>query len=271
MNTIKKSRLWLLAIVPAGLLISVALWHSQAGSVKAIDCSGDWYNSTDRATLNACGSAQNAQKVMEEQTAIAQKEQEPYYQTIPDLSPVVLLPEPDDAKTIQQFPLHQSTNDPNLVQALPHYLDGATSYWQIGSIPNSDYTDWSGAMVATYPGNGAGDTYLYTNEGNPILDVFGYDGTDAGAAKYSPNWTCPKAIGKIDITDIVVKTGATGMGADPPNFSGLNYIVYFTNDGAYGGTVTGNFDMTTGTWTFDPPTSPRYMVTTPIPTSTSTP
>ncbi|MBF6613502.1 MAG: hypothetical protein IVW55_10280 [Chloroflexi bacterium] len=68
-------------------------------------------------------------------------------------------------------------------------------------------------------------------------------------------------MGKIHITNVARKDGTSGIGADPPNFAGLNYIVYFTNDGALGGTVSGSFDMTTETWTFVTPTS--QSVTTP--------
>jgi len=104
--------------------------------------------------------------------------------------------------------------------------------------------------IITYAGNGTANTVRYTNDDNPSLAVS--VGDQAASKTYDRTWVCPKAIGGIHITEIKQKDGAPGIGADPPNFLGLNFVVYFTNGGVTGSTVSGSFDMTTERWTFGP-------------------
>ncbi|MDQ5825760.1 MAG: hypothetical protein M3441_16320 [Chloroflexota bacterium] len=198
----------------------------------ALNCPSNWYDSQDKALVEACSKLKAAaipqQQAAERATAAAL----PDVQTIPGFQPVTLLPPPDYATEVRELK-HDPYNG-----AWPPGWNKATSVWQDGAVPNNRYTAWSALYVLAFPGDGAQTSSSLVTQ---ILDGVGEDST----VSYARRWVCPQAIDAIYITSIVnPKLNITD--ARTP-FPGLQSIVYFKTDTGQ----TGNFNMATEIWTFD--------------------
>jgi hypothetical protein len=230
--------------------IAGALWLNQQAVADA--CPDQWWNSTDPAVLTSCGEEKARRTDADRDEEYRRKLAELYYQTIPGSFPAVLLPQPEDTKLIQQIPLDSPV--PQERQARPVHWIGATSLWQAGSVPNATYTSWDGLHVITHAGNGAqyprrGAPGYWINNENPTLSTYVANGDEFQRTRYSLRWTSPRPLGSIYITNIVSGGNTLGIGADPPNFVGLNYTVYFNSPMM---NISGSFNMATQVWTFTP-------------------
>ncbi|HKP54883.1 MAG TPA: hypothetical protein VJ183_19785 [Chloroflexia bacterium] len=239
---------WSLGFVIAVLAISIAgiIWYNQRASADV--CPDGWWTSTDSTVVQDCADEKAKASDIETEEEYRLKAEEPYYQTIPGSHPVVLLPQPEDTKLIEEVPL--VSPDPEMRQAGPVQWIGATSLWLAGSVPNADYTSWDGLYVITHAGNGAqydqrGAPGYWVNYENPTLSTYVGNGNASQRALYSYRWVCPRPVGSLTITNIVPGT-APGLGAETSNFPGLNYKVHFITPTG----LTGQFDMTTQTWVF---------------------
>jgi len=206
------------------------------------NCPRDWSQSPDAVVRDTCARVKGTAVVQQQAAERATMQAQPYVQTIPNFTPVVQLPVPDYAKLVieRKFDPYKG--------AWPFQWQGATSVWQVGGVPNADYTSWSELYLVAYQGNGAHSTRAYagnndiaiTNE-NPRL-VTMVDGP-----QYNKKWVCPRPVAEIYITKISVPELNIPNAQTP--FPGLRGIVYFTTrDG-----LTGHFDLAQETWTFDQP------------------
>jgi hypothetical protein len=135
----------------------------------------------------------------------------------------------------------------------PFQWIGATSVWQIGGVPNNNYTAWGPLYLVAYQGNGVHSTDAYggnkaeaVTDQNPTLATMTFDDPGDGASiKYSKKWVFPEAVGEIYITGASIPSfGIT----DPTTpFPGLQGTISFKiKDGQ-----TGQFDLAKETWSFD--------------------
>lgn len=243
-----QKRIWLLAL---GFLVTITaitalavLWTAHASKATGVDCSGAWYDSPDPVVKETC-SREKAATTLSQADEVATAAAQPYYQTIPGFVPQVILPVPPDAKVV--FERKQDPyNGPG-----PSGWKGATSTWRDGAVPSADYTSWDELYIIARPGSSAqllpaiGDTA--STKANPTLETdvaasLG-DGTDV---KYRKRWGCPQDVGALYITNIT-NPELNIPDANTP-YPGLQSVVYFkTKTGQ-----TGNFNMATETWTFDP-------------------
>lgn len=246
---IRNRRVLAFFIVLMTTSVASTFWYNQQ-AVAGV-CPDGWWRSADRAVLELCGDEKAKRTDAEKEEELKRKLAEPYYQTIPGSHPVVVLPQPEDTKVIEEIAIDNP--DPYQRQARPVNLIGATSLWQAGSVPNAAYTSWEELYVVSHAGNGArydqrGAPGYWVNNENPTLSIYVEDGDAYQRGKYVFSWVCPKSVGSINITKIVAGSGsARGIGADGTKFAGLNYKVYFTTSAG----PTGYFDMATQTWTFD--------------------
>ncbi len=205
------------------------------------NCPCDWAQSSDPAVRDTCARVKGTAVVQQHAAEVATKQAQPYIQTIPNFTPVVQLPVPNYAKTIVELKYDPYKGAP------PFAWLGATSVWQVGGVPNADYTSWSELYVLAFQGNGAHSTHGYagnvTTDQNPSLVTM--------ADGYDKKWVCPRPVAEIYITKIMVPELNIPNAQTP--FPGLRGIVYFTTrDGQ-----TGHFDLAQETWTFDsPPPTP---------------
>jgi hypothetical protein len=162
------------------------------------------------------------------------------------------LPEQDDFKVVCSIPY---TAD---MGAITFQLSGLTTRWRDGAVPSDDYVWWTELYVVTRPGNGA--SYTLTGTGGANMDgqvittdagtnpsvetMVGVTGDEGN--KYQKVWTDPQPDGALYITN-VINPDYTNTDPNIP-YPGLRSVVYFTTKLGQ----TGHFDMSTGTWTFDP-------------------
>jgi hypothetical protein len=106
-------------------------------------------------------------------------------------------------------------------------------------VPNGRYTAWSALYVLAFPDDGANASSSLVTQ---ILDGGGED----GSINYAKRWVCPQPIGAIYITSIVNPELNITDASTP--YPGLQSVVYFKTETGQ----TGNFNMATETWTFDP-------------------
>jgi hypothetical protein len=137
--------------------------------------------------------------------------------------------------------------------AWPFQWIGATSVWEIGAIPNNDYTAWGPLYLVAYQGNGVhsadaygGNTDVATSDENPTLKTMTFDDLGDGAGRrYSKTWVFPKAVGEIYITNASISSFDI---TDPKTpFPGLQGTISFkTKDGQ-----TGQFDLAKEFWSLN--------------------
>ncbi len=211
------------------------------------NCPRDWSQSPDRAVLDACARKKGTATVQQQAAELATQQSQPYIQTIPNFTPVVQLPVPDYAKIVTERKFDPYNG------AWPFQWQGATSVWQVGGVPNKDYTSWGDLYLVAYQGNGAHSARAYaggkdiatTNE-NPSLVTMG-GGDEDSAWKYNKKWLCPRPVAELYITSISVPELNIPNAQTP--FPGLRGIVAFTTrDGQKG-----HFDLAQESWTFDSP------------------
>jgi hypothetical protein len=211
-----------------------------------VTCPSDWYNSKDKALVEACSKLKEITSAQQRVDELATMTAQPYYQTIPGFVPQVLLPPPDYVKDI-----HEMKHDP-YAGAWPQDWRGATSVWRDGAVPNVGYTEWSELYVIARPGNGAQSTQPPTGDAattntNPTLETSGFSSVSNGTdVNYGKRWICPQAVGAIYITNIVNPELNIPNASTP--YPGLQSVVYFKTETGQ----TGNFNMATEAWTFDP-------------------
>ena len=192
---------------------------------------------------------------MKERAAeIATMEAQPYYQTMPNFTPQTLLPPPDFAKVVRELPW-----DP-YKGARPVQWQGATSVWEMGSVPNNDYTSWVGLYVVTRPSSDAqsaqqnGDKSATTNttNTNPTLETMLLEGLNSALdARYTRKWVFPQAAKELYITGIT-KPDVNIPNAKTP-YPGLQGVISFKTDSGQ----TGKFDLEHENWILDaPPAAP---------------
>lgn len=213
------------------------------------DCPAGWDKSTNASVRDTC-EKRKADSAKQQQAAdIATMQAQPYVQTMPNFTPVTLLPVPDEAKTLKELKF-----DPD-GGPWPFQWIGATSVWRIGSVANAGYTSWDELYLVAYQGNGvhASDAYdgsrdIATSDANPVLATMVFSSVaDVGEANYNKRWTFPKAVSEVYITS-VTRPDLNITDASTP-FPSLQGTIYFkTKDGQ-----TGKFDMATEVWTFDTP------------------
>lgn len=197
------------------------------------NCPPNWDKSDDRAVRDICAKLKADNYMKQRASEIATAEARPSVQTLSYITPGVQLPPPDYAKIIRELPY-----DPYKGARPPHWRS-ATSVWQVGALPNRDYTSWSAMYIVSRPGNSA------TKSTNPTLETEGL--TDGLDPKYNKQWVCPQAVGEIYITNIT-KPDLNITDAKTP-FPALQGVVYFKTKAGQ----TGSFNLATETWTFDTP------------------
>ncbi len=213
------------------------------------NCPSNWSDSKDPVIRDTCARLKGVISQQQRAAEIATMQAQPHVQTGPTPAFPTLLPPPDYAKVVQEL-LFNPYNG-----AWPFQWEGATSVWQIGAIPNSDYTAWGPLYLVAYQGNGvhsskayAGNKVEATSNQNPILQTMIFDSPGDGAStRYSKKWVFPQAVGDIYITNANIPT--LNITDVKTTFPGLQGIVTFkTKDGQ-----TGKFDLAKETWTFDSP------------------
>lgn len=195
------------------------------------NCPPNWDKSSDRAVRDACAKLKADNYGRQRASEIATAEARPSVQILSNIVPGVQLPPPDYAKIVSE-----RTFDP-YDGARPPQWNTATSVWQVGALPNRNYTSWSAMYIVSRPGNSA------TKSTNPTLETEGL--TDGLDPKYNKTWVCPQAVGELHITN-VTKPDLNITSANTP-FPGLQGVVYFKTKAGQ----TGKFDLATETWTFD--------------------
>lgn len=216
------------------------------------NCPPNWYESNDQAVLDTC--AKLKETISKEQRAqeIATMQAQPSVQTIPNFTPVPLLPPPDYANVVRELPW-----DP-YKGARPVQWRDATSVWQVGAVPNSDYTSWVPLYVVSRPGsNGqpaqsqqAADSSATatTSNANPTLEIMLLEGLGGSVdAKYNKRWVFPQAAGEIYITSVTRPTLNIPDKGTP--FPGLQGVISFKTKGGQ----TGKFDLAREAWILDTP------------------
>lgn len=230
--------------IVAAIAISPQAPTTQAGTVN---CPADWYLSKDPVLRDTCSRLKETTSQQQRAQELATAAAQPRVQTIPGFQPVTLLPVPDYAKVVTELKFDPYNG------AWPPIWDTTTSVWKDGAVPTSDYTMWDEVFVVSRPGSATQSTpppagSSATTNTNPTLEteVFGSmgDGTDR---EYQKRWTCPQAAGAIYITSII--NPALNITDAKTPYPGLRSVVYFKTEAGQ----TGNFDMATETWTFDPP------------------
>lgn len=210
------------------------------------DCPSNWADSKDRTVRDTCAKLKDVTSQQQRAAEIATMQAQPHVQTGLNPVPPTLLPPPDYAKVVQELK-YDPYNGP-----WPFQWQGATSVWQIGAVPNNDYTAWGPLYLVAYQGNNvhssrayAGDRAEATSNQNPTLQTMIFDSPGDGAnAKYSKKWVFPQAVGEIYITNASIP--ALNIADSKAPFLGLQGTISFqTKDGQ-----TGKFDLAKGTWTF---------------------
>jgi hypothetical protein len=252
MNDKTFSRRRLLIVVALSALFAISVmaiaWYTSPIHADVVDCSGDWYNSTDSAVVDACGKQKADAGATQMAADMATMTSQPWVLADTTYTVGPVLPEPDGQKVVMPKPY-----DPENSTA-PEF-SGSTTVWLDGDVPRDDYTVWDELFVLTRPGNGASYYSLYPDHAvitvttNPTLEtiVFGSAGgvTDGGEGRFQKVWTDPHADGALYITNI---TNPAYTNTDPAvPYPDLQSVVYFTTKLGQ----TGHFDMATATWTFD--------------------
>ncbi len=232
---------WLPALAALALIAGIAIiattWRARPTGADGVNCSGNWWESTDPAVISICSDqkASANQPVLEMATLTAQ----PYYDTMPNYTPVPELPEATYDKEVREMVF--DLNDPGRGPT-PREWRGATSIWRDGAVPRADYMLWSDLYVVSRP-HGMGPISSI----NPTLETMIPDG-DSELSIYVRQWTCPQSVGALHITSI---TNPDYANTDPHvAYPGLRSVVYFTTDSS--SWPTGSFNMATQTWTLDP-------------------
>ena len=213
------------------------------------DCPANWADIQDRATRDACAKRKDVVSQQQRASEIATMEAQP--QAPIGATPVAatLLPPPDYARVVEESK-YNPYND-----AWPFQWIGATSVWEIGAIPNNDYTAWGPLYLVAYQGNGVhsadaygGNTDVATSDQNPTLATMTFDDPGDGASvKYSKKWVFPESAGEIYITGASIPNLDVTDPLTP--FPGLRGVISFkTRDGQ-----TGQFDLAKEIWSFDSP------------------
>ena len=219
------------------------------------NCPDNWYASEDRVLRDTCAKLKEINGMKERAAEIATMEAQPFSPTIPNFTPQTLLPPPAFTKEVRQIPFDDPYTGPP-----PFQWKGATSVWQMGGVPNSDYTSWVGLYVVTRPSSGAqsaqqdGDKSATTNttSTNPTLETMLLEGLDGGLdARYTRKWVFPQAAKELYITGIT-KPDVNIPNAKTP-YPGLQGVVSFKTDSG----LTGKFDLEHENWILDaPPATP---------------
>jgi hypothetical protein len=161
----------------------------------------------------------------------------PYSPSIPNFTPVTLLPPPEYVTIIQER-VFDPYKGPRPVE-----WRGATSVWQAGGIPNDDYTSWAALYIWSRPSGTTAPSSLTPTLETELGEPLG-GGLDA---KYYHKWVYPQAVGKLYITNITIPPLDIPDAQTP--FPGLRGTVYFKTEAGQ----TGSFNLATETWTFDQP------------------
>lgn len=256
-------QIWLSAMVLFTTIVVIVaiilIQPTRATGADTVDCSGNWYNSPDTVLKEACSKQKDTNHLTdlasEEATTLAQPRVPSVpnaVQTVADYPSEVMLPMPDYAK-----PVHEYTHNP-YDGPPPSHWKGYTSAWVDSGVPDSGYTYWSKLYVLARSGRqdardidpDAVPTRI-SGESYPRLNTDILDGGGPGMGKYLKGWTCPQPIGDIVITNITNPPINITDASTP--YPGLQSVVYFKAKNGQ----TGNFNMATETWTFDPaPKSP---------------
>lgn len=131
--------------------------------------------------------------------------------SMPTAQAMQVTPLPSD-KEIKELPLQATLGGPKHIQ-------GATSFWRVGSVPDVGQTDFFPFLV-------------WSKKGTDDHAIIGTDVLNLGveAARYRHHWTAPRATGILTIT----------------NATGPDGTIQFQT--SYG--LSGTLELTTGEWIF---------------------
>ncbi|HEY0071770.1 MAG TPA: hypothetical protein VGE04_17540 [Chloroflexia bacterium] len=209
------------------------------------DCPPDWADSEERAVRDTCGKLKEVTSMQQRTSEIATMQAQPYVQTVPNFTPVTLIPPPDYVNIVRglKFDPYKGPR--------PFQWRGTTSVWQVGAVPNRDYTTWVALYIVSWPANTAQSVQPAKGnptsaDANPILEMQLLEGLGDGTdAKYYKRWVFPQAANELYITN-VIKPNLNITDVNTP-FPGLQGVIYLkTNTGQ-----TGSFDLAHETWTLD--------------------